>query len=276
MMFKIGEFSKLAGVSVRMLRYYDGNGLLKPARVDGQSGYRLYTSSQVADLQRILLLRNMGFGVKEMALLLEDWHDENLQRELTKRKVTIEKTIEEEQKKLCMLEQLQRDTKAGHGKQNVKAVLKSIPGVHVVSVRRVLPDHFDEHILWELLAEKAKAKNWPIFDGVGNFSIYHDAAFKERDVDVEVCVVTDFCAEDEGDICFKTLPEVPHAVAVMVAGPFENINPSYIELARWLERHKGYRMLGTSRAITIKGPWNEEDPLQYLTEVLIPVRLKNT
>lgn len=42
-MFKIGEFSKLAQVSVRMLRYYDEAGLLKPAEVDPWTGHRLYS-----------------------------------------------------------------------------------------------------------------------------------------------------------------------------------------------------------------------------------------
>ena len=41
-MFKIGEFSRLTQVSVRMLRYYDETGLLKPAHIDPWTGYRLY------------------------------------------------------------------------------------------------------------------------------------------------------------------------------------------------------------------------------------------
>ncbi|WP_338125159.1 MerR family DNA-binding transcriptional regulator [Paenibacillus dendritiformis] len=41
-MFRIGEFSKLTQVSIRMLRYYDEVGLLKPARVDKLTGYRLF------------------------------------------------------------------------------------------------------------------------------------------------------------------------------------------------------------------------------------------
>lgn len=41
-MFKIGEFSKLTQVSTRMLRYYDETGLLKPAKIDSLTGYRMY------------------------------------------------------------------------------------------------------------------------------------------------------------------------------------------------------------------------------------------
>ncbi len=41
-MFRIGEFSKLVQVSIRMLRYYDEVGLLTPAEVDKWTGHRLY------------------------------------------------------------------------------------------------------------------------------------------------------------------------------------------------------------------------------------------
>src|SRR5262245_4426371 len=60
-MFKIGEFSRIARVSARLLRYYDELGLLKPGVVDATTGYRYYTSSQLLRLNRILVLRDLGF-----------------------------------------------------------------------------------------------------------------------------------------------------------------------------------------------------------------------
>ena len=70
-MFRIGEFSKLTQVSVRMLRYYDEAGLLKPAEVDRWTGYRLYSAGQIPRLDRIRYLRDSGFQVSEIALALE-------------------------------------------------------------------------------------------------------------------------------------------------------------------------------------------------------------
>ena len=49
-MLKIGEFSKLTNISVRMLHHYDEIGLLKPIKIDAQNGYRFYSVSQVPDL----------------------------------------------------------------------------------------------------------------------------------------------------------------------------------------------------------------------------------
>ena len=62
-LLRIGEFSTLTRLSVRMLRYYDANGVLSPAAVDDATGYRLYGSRQVRDATLIRQLRNVGVSV---------------------------------------------------------------------------------------------------------------------------------------------------------------------------------------------------------------------
>jgi DNA-binding transcriptional MerR regulator len=69
-MFKIGEFSKLGQVSVRMLRHYDQLGLLKPAHIDQFSSYRHYHAGQLADLNRILFFKDLGFSLHQIKDLL--------------------------------------------------------------------------------------------------------------------------------------------------------------------------------------------------------------
>lgn len=60
-MFKIGEFSRLAHISVRMLRHYDKLGLLMPRFTDESSGYRYYSATQLSYAGQIEKLKNMGF-----------------------------------------------------------------------------------------------------------------------------------------------------------------------------------------------------------------------
>ena len=55
-MFRIGEFAQIAQVSGRQLRFYDQLGLLRPALIDHQSGYRYYTILQLPRLNSILAL----------------------------------------------------------------------------------------------------------------------------------------------------------------------------------------------------------------------------
>ena len=71
-MYGIGTLARLAQVSVRTLRHYDELGLLKPAQVDPLSGYRYYTPDQVLALHRILVLRDLGVPLSEIAQLIND------------------------------------------------------------------------------------------------------------------------------------------------------------------------------------------------------------
>jgi DNA-binding transcriptional MerR regulator len=69
-MFKIGAFAKLSGVTVKTLRHYDELGLLKPARVDEESGYRFYTAEQLLTIRRIAGFKEQGLTLEMMRPLL--------------------------------------------------------------------------------------------------------------------------------------------------------------------------------------------------------------
>ena len=64
-MMTVNEVSKLAGVSIRTLQYYDSIGLLKPAEYT-ESGYRLYDDAAMERLQQILLFRELKFPLKDI------------------------------------------------------------------------------------------------------------------------------------------------------------------------------------------------------------------
>lgn len=68
-MMTVHEVSKLAGVSIRTLQYYDKIGLLKPSNYT-ESGYRLYDDTALEMLQQILLLRELEFPLKEIKEIL--------------------------------------------------------------------------------------------------------------------------------------------------------------------------------------------------------------
>jgi DNA-binding transcriptional MerR regulator len=67
--YRIGEFAKLAGVTVRALHHYDRIGLLKPQR--GTSGFRLYSLTDLERLEQIAALKFLGIPLKEIKLLLK-------------------------------------------------------------------------------------------------------------------------------------------------------------------------------------------------------------
>ena len=65
-MLRIGDFARLGGVTVRALRHYEAEGLLAPAHVDEGTGYRSYRFEQLAALDRILALRDLGFSLADV------------------------------------------------------------------------------------------------------------------------------------------------------------------------------------------------------------------
>ncbi len=67
--YRIGEFAKLAGVTVRALHHYDRIGLLKPQR--GSSGFRLYRMEDLERLEQIAALKFLGIPLQEIKLLLK-------------------------------------------------------------------------------------------------------------------------------------------------------------------------------------------------------------
>ena len=65
-MFKIGDFSKIAQIPVSQLRYYADIGLFEPDHVDPFSSYRYYSAAQLPELNRILVLKDLGMTLDQI------------------------------------------------------------------------------------------------------------------------------------------------------------------------------------------------------------------
>jgi len=68
----IGRFAQLAGFTVRALRHYESQGLLLPARVDRESGYRFYGPEQLPDALRVRLLRALEMPLPEVVEVMRE------------------------------------------------------------------------------------------------------------------------------------------------------------------------------------------------------------
>lgn len=266
-MFKIGEFSKITQVSIRMLRYYDENGLLIPDKVDEATGYRLYSASQIEQLNRILFLKELGFGIKRMKELFAEWEPENIRLELENQKREIEYAIQNENQKLVRLQASLEDLERQELHLNTQIVIKNIPSFHVISIRRTLPDYFSEYMIWRELAEKL-----PDTAGMSCFTVYHDYDYKESDVDIEACIINDGkYVLKRNDIIVRQTEAIEKSACFMVYGPYENISIAYQEFGYWLDQHPDYKMSGKNRQICHVSPCNTEDPKEYVTELQVPI-----
>lgn len=269
-MFRIGEFSKLTQVSVRMLRYYDETGLLKPAEIDTWTGYRMYSVEQIPTLNKIIYLRDSGFNVSEIAIALS-CDDGTLTIELLEKKQReIKKNMQLEQEKLMKIETAKQELLNGKNEIHYNVSIKSIPSYYVLSLRKVIPNYYAEGELWKELSDFAKERNIDLSEDT--FSIYHDEDYREKNVDVELCAKVNKSGQDIGGFKFYYTNPVPIMACTMVYGDFSNISIAYNVFAKWLQKNSQYMMYGENRQIVHRGPWNEKDPQKYLTEIQIPLK----
>ncbi|WP_027624572.1 MerR family transcriptional regulator [Clostridium lundense] len=273
-MFKIGEFSKLTQVSVRMLRYYDETGLLKPAEINKYTGYRMYSIEQIKTLNKILFFRDTGFSVAEIYNALNNWDNNFIKAQLKIKEEKIKDVINSEKRRLEKIRTAMNDINKKQIGIHYNVTLKEIPSYRVFSLRKTIPEYFYEGYLWKEIYDYIRTKKLNISESNDSFAIYHDKEYKDKDVDVEVCIITEEKGVNKDGFIFRETEPIEKVACSMVYGPYENISSVYMSFVHWLEENNQYKMSGISRQVCHKGPWNEEDPNKYLTEIQIPVELK--
>ena len=97
-MLRIGEFSKLAKISIKALRYYDKIGLLKPAMIDSATQYRYYAPEQLQTVRLISMYKEAGLSGEMITKLVYQKGDgrallEYQRQLLTERAAEIQKAL---------------------------------------------------------------------------------------------------------------------------------------------------------------------------------------
>lgn len=120
--FLISEFAKLRGININSLRYYEKLGILKPAHIDENTGYRYYAPEQVSVLNKIILCIQLGIPLKEMVSYIDDEGNLNSQLLLEQGRIVAQKRIEEMQNNLNYIDSSLKSIEAGKefaGKQGL-------------------------------------------------------------------------------------------------------------------------------------------------------------
>jgi DNA-binding transcriptional MerR regulator len=269
-MIRIGDFSKLSRVPIKTLRYYDEVGLLKPARVDDWTGYRYYGFEQMACLNRILALKELGFSLEQIGRLLdEDVSVERMRGMLTLRRAEIQARLERESERLTQVEVWLRQMEQENKMSDTNVVIKKIGPLRIVSVRGVIPQPSEQGPMWhDLEGYLALQRVRP--DGAC-FALYHDDEFKERDWDIEVCEPVSVELTESSKVKVRDLPAVEMMACSIYQGPFATIGEAYNSIFEWLSRN-GYRINGPCREVYLRPARNgsQNDP-QTVTEIQYPV-----
>ncbi len=143
-MLKIGEFSKLSRVSVRMLRHYDEIGLLKPAETDRFTDYRYYKEDQLPIVGRIAALKDMGFSLADIVRILEVYDDrEKLEQFFSARQEELETLSKDTAYKLTLLDAARKRLRKEedmyhHWKDFQQEYCELFPMDHVMSLEKAV------------------------------------------------------------------------------------------------------------------------------------------
>lgn len=267
-MFTIGDFARHGRVSVRMLRHYDATGLLRPAHVDPTTGYRHYTAAQLARLNRVIALKDLGFTLQQVQQILDEKvTTEELRAMLRLRRAELETAMTAAAARLVQVEARLRSIESeGHMPSN-DVVVKSLPSVRVAELTGVAPD-FDTigpviQPLYEELMTRLKAAGIAL-TGPG-VAYYEDAPGGGVLVHAGVEVAAPL-GEDDG-LRIVDLPPVEQAATIVHRGSMDTVLPSVQTLGRWIDAN-GYRSVGYPREINLECPENRDE---WVTELQEPV-----
>lgn len=278
-MFQIGEFSKLGQVSPRMLRHYDQLGLLKPGHVDKWTGYRYYTIDQLAQLHRIIALKEMGLSLEQIGDLLkngENLHPDRLRGMLTLARAQIEQEIHENQERLHRVEVRLQQIEEGPSPYEI--VVKPIPAQVIASIREIVPTVLDVGVYCDTIYPELYAglRALGITPLQPEITLYHQDEYTETDLDVEFAIAVHprhLHPRSDHRIRFRELPAHPTAAALIYEGPFHDMLDAVLTLVKWVGMNV-HTFDGPLRELHLSGPAHDANESENLpvTELQIPIR----
>lgn len=265
-MYKIGEFSELSKTTIKALRYYEKEGLLIPAHVDQETGYRFYETSQLPELAKIISLRQMGLSINNIKSIL---NGSDLKQILEYRKQELESEISMSSSQLLQINNLLE------GKSMEKEVIvKELPSYIVYYKEGVIQD-FGEIVKFILQSAgecKSTNPNIKCVEPDYCYVSYLDGEYKETDIKIRYAqAVTEMGVPNE-KIKFEKLNPVK-AACIYHKGAYDNLRESYSFLLNWVEEN-GYEIAEPIRERYIDGMWNKESEDKWLTEIQVPIKKK--
>lgn len=269
-MIKIGDFARLSQVSVVALRYYDEMDLLKPVKVDAFTGYRFYSAVQLPRLNRILALKDLGFSLEQVRLMLADGLSlEQLRSMLTQQKNEVERRLADEQNRLYRIEARLRQIEMENKMPNYDIVIKTVPALLVASRRVTIPTN--DQVPNYLGPAYKEAYDYIRTQGAKDtgpcFALWHSPADVYENEDAEAVVPIDRPLAGTDRVRVYELPPTQVA-AVVHQGEFEDFTQGHAALLEWIDAN-GYQITGPYREIYIK---HEKGSLSdSTTEIQFPV-----
>lgn len=264
-LYKIGMFAGMNRVTVKTLRYYDEQKLLEPVYVDEENGYRYYEAGQMAQLQRILALKDMGFSIDDIRQILGGTDERAL---LLEKKQQILKELAALAAKLAQVESyLAKDS------VNLASpvIVKELPEVIVCSMKQRIQSYDALFTLMPQMGAQMESLECVCAKPEYCFTHYLEEGYQEENILVEICEAVTEQKADNSLVTFQTMPFIPEAACIFHKGSYNTLHRSYAMLLAYIEEN-GYEICGNIRESYIDGVWNKETEDAWLTEIQVPVK----
>ncbi len=270
-MFTIGEFARHGQVSVRMLRHYDATGLLRPASVDPASGYRFYEAGQLARLNRILALKDLGFTLEQVrAMLDQEVSAEQLRGMLRLRQAELQTQIAADTTRLAQVEARLRIIEMEGAMPADDIQVKRIPAVRVAELTATaasLEPASITPVIQPLYRELGERLGRAGLAPVGPAIAFYEDAPDGDGVLVHATVPVNADPGSGGGFEITDLPEIGQAATIVHRGSMDNVMATIQTLARWVDSN-GYRSTGHPRELYLECP---DDHDKWVTELQEPI-----
>ncbi|MGC7869973.1 MerR family transcriptional regulator [Desulfosporosinus sp. SYSU MS00001] len=261
--YKIGEFSKITNLTVKTLRYYDEQNILKPS-YRAENAYRYYDDNDFERAKVVILLRNLDFSISEIRDIIAncDSHDD-LSYYLSEKKEMIAEQINKGKELISKIDLFLQPKKVEAGSMNYKIELKEFNALTVAAIR-FKGKYSDVGKYIGMIYQEAKGET-----SGEPFCCYYDDDFKEE-ADIELCVPTKGMVAGKKTVA-KLLPKI-RAICTIHVGTYETLNLAYKAVLDYAKEHRLKSIL-PSREIYHKGPGLvfKGNPNKYITEIVIPI-----
>jgi DNA-binding transcriptional MerR regulator len=266
-MFSIGEFSRLSGLTVKTLRYYHEEGLLVPAFVDPDTGYRYYQERQLETARVIAWLRGVEFSVADIRQFLSEADEADLLAKLQGRRSQIQEQIKRLQKTVHSLDRFIAEERQGQTMAEISTEVseKNLATMLVAGIR--MKGRYSD-------CGKGFARLGRSFGRLicgKPLLLHYDGEYREDDADFEPCFPIRQSKSVEG-ASVRELPGV-RCVTLVHKGPYDQMGRSYAKVLKWI-KEKNYQAVLPTREVYLKGPGMifRGNPKNYVTEIQIPVK----
>ena len=271
-MFRIGEFSQIARVSGRLLRYYDSIGLLRPVRIDPQTGYRYYSAAQLGPLNRILALKELGLSLEQIARMLDNKISaEEIRGMLMLRKAELERSLAEEAGRLRHVESRLQQIDEQGALKDYDVVIKSTAAQPFLALRAMFP-RIDDVMTTLRDVARTVAARVPAQAREHLIVVAH-SDFDDEDLDLEIGFslsrdVKPLQLPDRREMSMRDLPGVETLATIVRSGPLHQSHLAFGALGIWMEAN-GYNVVGPCREVFLDGSFSTD--ADTVMEIQFPV-----